>query len=632
MALIKYVEFGGTDPNTGEKRVQLIDNDLIKTASNEIQDYWRELVRKPECFYLHVIAMSAGEYWGPNKRSDWYGEDNLKKYHHQFVTQAKVYKHHINKPDSPSYGRVLYSFYNDNMHRVELILEVDKENAQEYVDKINNGEDIFVSMGMRVPKDECSVCGNIATKLDEYCIHGKMMKNQILEGNELVYRINHAPYNLFDISLVTRPADPVAWALEKAASANTNMDFSTTTRVLDEDVYNTEILIKEAVDKVADMIKKVDTPILNAATGLDNNIKKLKTLSTPIKFPQRDYYELKQLNIDPAIALSAAFMGVTHLSLNELAYYIGKLVLRKLFNRQIHKLMCRHFPLGVSLAKADPIMGVKFIPHISKQIRIIASNDIDVDDMLDKLNIHIEDSRDRLNIIKEGGLNETANFYKHPEDYVTSVTYKDLHMMPNTGVVEFVNKHNPSDKYLVSVRDINNLITLDRPLQDRFGVQPAAKLAGLLAMLGGAASLLGKGSEASVLGIPAMIIGGLLLSKAKPSDETIKPNKHFFIEKKSSDINILEKLAALPTLPLVGVGIPTLLAGDYLYNKKRAESDPSAINNMGDTHYKLFRAGEHVVNNPLLSIGASIGALGVGKGLTKSVMGKFKPKKKRRFF
>ena len=236
MALIKYLEFGGTDVNTGEKRVTLIDNALIKTASNEIQEYWKDLVRKPDCFYLHVIAMSAGEYWGPNRRADWYGEENLKKYHELFVTQAKVYKHHINRPDSPSYGRVLYSYYNDNMHRVELILEVDKKNSQEYVDKIRKGEDIFVSMGMRVPRDECSICGNIASRLDDYCEHGKYMKNKVLADDRLVYRINHAPYNLFDISLVTRPADPVAWAMEKAAS-DTPCDSSDTVAVFDEDTF-----------------------------------------------------------------------------------------------------------------------------------------------------------------------------------------------------------------------------------------------------------------------------------------------------------------------------------------------------------------------------------------------------------
>lgn len=620
MALIKYVEFGGTDPNTGEKRVQLIDNDLIKTASNEIQDYWRELVRKPECFYLHVIAMSAGEYWGPNKRSDWYGEENLKKYHHQFVTQAKVYKHHINKPDSPSYGRVLYSFYNDNMHRVELILEVDKENAQEYVDKINNGEDIFVSMGMRVPKDECSVCGNIATKLSEYCVHGKNMRNQILANNELVYRINHAPYNLFDISLVTRPADPVAWAMEKAASDGTQVDYSDTVRVLDEDVYNAELLLKEAVDKVADLIKKVDAPVLDSKTPLDNNINKLKSMHTPIKFPSMSYDELEDLHLHPGVALLSAFMGKVHLSIDELAYYIGMLTLGKMFNKYKHQFLCDNVSAALSISKREPLDSLRFIKHIGESL---TSPDIDIDEEIQRLTPHISNTEDSILIIKEGGLIDHPNFRKHPEDYTTDVSYKELMAMPNMAMIEVFNKKDPSDKILTSVRDIKDNLILSKPLYD-YSLQPISKTIGLMSMFGGALSLLGGDTKAQVLSVPTMIIGALLMRKSTPSDDPVELSRHAYIEKSASDGGVVNKISKLPTVPLLGMGIPTLLAGDYIYNKFRAQRDPNVINNMSNLSYNLYRAGEQVTNNPLLSIGTGIGVAAFGKGVGTELLKKIR--------
>ena len=648
MALIKYLEFGGTDVNTGEKRVTLIDNALIKTASNEIQEYWKDLVRKPDCFYLHVIAMSAGEYWGPNRRADWYGEENLKKYHELFVTQAKVYKHHINRPDSPSYGRVLYSYYNDNMHRVELILEVDKKNSQEYVDKIRKGEDIFVSMGMRVPRDECSICGNIASRLDDYCEHGKYMKNKVLADDRLVYRINHAPYNLFDISLVTRPADPVAWAMEKAAS-DTPCDSSDTVAVFDEDTFVTRNMLKTAVDKFADLIKEVELDTIEADTNdidatdnssnysnisLDDNnvddkiklrvfIKRNKALPVPLNLPSLSYTDMEGLNINPAVPLLCALMGKVHLSLNELAYYIGKLYLKKMFNEHLQHHMVKNISIGVHNLQNNPSnILTSLIPVIEEFLKIDKDGGTtELDRNIHKLSKHIENTKSINTMLKHAGiLSEKTTPFNTPE------LYEVRHNGNNKNVVELINKNDPVDMYLARKNDAHILTNgIDTSADSKF-----VKMTGAITTLAGIASILTGKTEKALIGVPAVVIGGLLMAKGTFEEDKEDTRSFSFIEKKAnaidSKVEHITKLAAL--VPILGLGIPTALAADYMYTKYRAQKDPNYAQELGTNDYRLYNAGQFVNQHPFLATTATLAGLGTVAGMGKAIKNKFIRRKK----
>lgn len=661
MALIKYLEFGGTDYNTGEKRVTLLDNQLIKTASNEIQDYWNDLVRKPDCFYLHVIAMSAGEYWGPNRRADWYGEENLKKYHELFVTQAKVYKHHINKPDSPSYGRVLYSYYNDNMHRVELILEVDKKGSQEYVDKIKRGEDIYVSMGMRVPKDECSVCGNIATRLDEYCEHGKHMKNKILDDDRLVYRINHAPYNLFDISLVTRPADPVAWAMEKAASYNSNIDASDTIAVYDDDTFNTMNLLKVAVDKFADLIKEVElSPIDSDANDEDDDnediieddddikqkyLKKLKGISTedgsptitklhifirnnrmlpePIKFPSMSFSELDNLGITPSVPIISALLDKVHLSLDELAYYIGKIYLGRLFTKKMRDYMLCNIPYGVHRLQEDPMRVITSLIPIATNFSKIASDD-ELEGELTKLASHTKNTYETMYMLKFAGLVTQSSPYTHPQDYESRFTLNGR----INNIVELVNKNDPSDVYIARTKD-SHMYSNPKDLDDS-AKGNETKLLGAITTLAGVTALLTGKSEKALLGVPAVVIGGLMLAKSSYNEDKKYNISDFqFIEKKSNLPTSLYKISSLKSVvPAIGIGAPAALAADYMYMDHRVKRNPDVMNTLSERDKQLYVAGEHVSKHPMLATTATLGGMGITAGALGSLIKRKPPTRK----
>ena len=163
--------------------------------------------------YALVNALSAGEFFGPNRNGDYFPEESLKQYHKTFEALGHVYRHHVNKDPNISMGKVLFSHYNNSMHRVELILELDDARAKDVLEKLREGALPAVSMGCRVPWDECSICGNRAKTRNEYCDDLLKHMNQILPDGRRVYAKNLSP-KFFDISVVLIPAEKTAGFLK----------------------------------------------------------------------------------------------------------------------------------------------------------------------------------------------------------------------------------------------------------------------------------------------------------------------------------------------------------------------------------------------------------------------------------
>jgi len=173
--------------------------------------------------YLLVNALGAGEYWGSNVNGDYFPERALmhKGASHGYKTfevYAHVYKHHVNKDPARAMGSVKVAAYNPEMHRVELLLEIDNEKGKDLIDKVASGEFPDWSMGCRVPYDVCSICGNEAKKVAEYCPDLKQNMNKIAQDGRRHYAINTLP-KFFDISEVIIGADKTAKTLKKVASA-----------------------------------------------------------------------------------------------------------------------------------------------------------------------------------------------------------------------------------------------------------------------------------------------------------------------------------------------------------------------------------------------------------------------------
>lgn len=218
----KKFSLGSVVEETGEARIKLANFDELREQGSDIASFISTFKPDPGYVYLHVIAMGAGEYYGCNINGDYFPEKDLIERHHTFVTNAKVFKEHDNKPTSPSYGHVVFSWYNPKMHRVELILAIDKVRGKEFIDRQARGEQLEVSMGCKVREDVCSICGNKARKRSDYCEHILRDKRKIYPDGRQPYMINYNP-TFFDISVVRRRADKIAYVLEKVASQDTTV-------------------------------------------------------------------------------------------------------------------------------------------------------------------------------------------------------------------------------------------------------------------------------------------------------------------------------------------------------------------------------------------------------------------------
>ena len=265
--MYKVIDLGCDFPQTGEPRVRLLDSGLVKTASTEIQDFWAQLTPSDSCAYLWVIGVSAVEYYGCNRNGDAFLESELKRTHHHFTDTAHIFLHHVNRDPNKSIGKPIFSWYNDDMHRVELILEIRKgaEGADAIVDKIRRGEQLYVSMGCSVEVDRCSICGHESKTRAQYCDHLRYNMKKILPDGRQVFAYNPNP-KFFDISIVRKPADPTAFALDKIASYNEGGDYcqkTITSAELGEQAIDL-MQKRAAISKLSDIFKSIDAVVADS--------------------------------------------------------------------------------------------------------------------------------------------------------------------------------------------------------------------------------------------------------------------------------------------------------------------------------------------------------------------------------
>lgn len=200
----------------------------VKVAS-EALDYVKAVKPQPGRTIILVLAMTAGEFYGPNRNGDAWSERPLQvgntkitedqvlpAHYKSFETDANIYKHHVNKDPAKSIGDVLKAFYNWPMHRVELLLSLDNSRAEDIIERIERDEFPAVSMGCKVKYDVCSICGHKAPNRRAYCDHAKFRLGDLLPNGKKVFVWNPSP-RFFDISMVRRPADRLGFMMKKVA-------------------------------------------------------------------------------------------------------------------------------------------------------------------------------------------------------------------------------------------------------------------------------------------------------------------------------------------------------------------------------------------------------------------------------
>ena len=234
--MYKLVTFAGYDQHSGP-HIFPIESDVERTIGHikmarplppVIENHIRTATPTPGWTQLLIDAMGAGEYYGSNVNGDYFPEVALQHpgadYGYQtFMHYAYPFKHHVNKDPARAYGeKVTLSGYDPHMHRVLLIVRVNDSKCQDILQDLANGRYWDVSMGCRVPWDECSICKNRARNRGEYCAHLRYQMNKILQDGRRVCAYNWLP-KFFDISFVTIGAEKASHVLKKVAGIVPNV-------------------------------------------------------------------------------------------------------------------------------------------------------------------------------------------------------------------------------------------------------------------------------------------------------------------------------------------------------------------------------------------------------------------------
>lgn len=293
---------------------------LEKTAaSSEIQSFLSALDPKPGHTYLHIVAMSASEYTGSNRNHDFFPEENLKKYYKTFETNpAHIFRHHINKDPSKSYGKVIFASYNDGMHRVELIGECPDDLIEDVNSRIKAGDHPATSMACKTPYDVCSICGNKARSRAEYCTHLKNELGRLYPDGRRVMAMNVAPLSFHDQSIVVRPADPTSSVLQKVAYAQTVLGSAELAEL--EGLTEDGLHKKAKFVKLSELIKEINDGCFVAGAG--KNIDEILGSSLPKDLPLSLVNHLHHFEL-PEVLGSFADLGISP-SLEFLAELIGR--------------------------------------------------------------------------------------------------------------------------------------------------------------------------------------------------------------------------------------------------------------------------------------------------------------------
>lgn len=289
---------------------------MVKSAAadSRITKFAAEIKPDPGKIYVHILAMGAGEYFGANRNADYFPEENLIKYHQTFSSSpAHIFKHHINKNPAIAIGQVVFSIYNERMHRVEIIAWIDKEKGYDVVEKIERGELPATSMACHTPYDTCSICGNQARSRQEYCVHLKNELGKLSPSGVKTMAINDGPLKFFDMSIVFRPADVTSSVMQKVAS-----EVSYSTPVLGSAEAATLAGLQEKtaqLRKLSELIKEVEGVVDSSSPTLHGILSKTKDPSDDILGLLAQYdmhhvlHALSELGISPSIGYFAKLIG-----------------------------------------------------------------------------------------------------------------------------------------------------------------------------------------------------------------------------------------------------------------------------------------------------------------------------------
>lgn len=603
--MYKIIDLGHTFEETGEPRVRFMDSTLVKTASNAIQDYWDKITDTDKYAYVWVIGVSAYEYYGPNNNGDAFNEDVLKKYMHTFLDHAHIFLHHVNKDPKRSLGKPVFVHYNEDMHRVELVLAIDRNNilAQETLKKLKDpNHQLFVSMGANVPYDECSLCGHRATNRASYCNHLKYNMKKILPNGKQIFAFNPEP-KFFDISIVNKPADPTAFALDKVASAENYMPMSFYTEKLAED-YQHKIA---ALDKLSDIIKQVEGTPVEGKDDKGSFPISFKD-NPPIDYPAADFDDLEECGASPGGIIRVVLSQGAIPSFGETVYAAGKHHFGESLTKGLVSQILEALPGAISMLRREPEGIESFASPVFNDFNPEDLRDINV------IRVLVPKAKQRVVLIKQAGLiaEQDRDKYIGPDDALrdTFLGFGSQH------VSQYGPRH--SSQYTVQNDKGQEFVADRRAVNQAKGAHGVPE---------GAKKLLGSVLAAAAIGAlfsepdltKKMVMSGVLGASSVPllrsgkgkqdMVETVDgyeiPISTLFHEKKASLKGHLGTIA--------GMSVPAALGLDYYYTRKvQYPGHPDPRQEMGFLKRTKDKAGEAVKNSPFTALVA--GGIGGAAG------------------
>jgi hypothetical protein len=271
---------------------------------------------------IHVNALMASEWASANRKGDCFSEQTCKDWHHHFVDDGKVYIYHRNNDPDNNFGKVASSCYNDNMHRVELLLVANgnKKSAKknkghvvpdEFLSKLEKNAAVPFSMGTHIDYDVCMICGNKSRTIAEYCTedncvnpktgeyhpgckHG-MMK---VAADGTIQCVDNVGPRFFDISFVAVPADRTAYGY-RASYLEKNKESKTASF---NDLVPEDYLAISATDAVPQSYR-------SEMTGMLQKLAHLEQKYTDLDHPDRTLgYGLYVLDDDIVLGKKLASM------------------------------------------------------------------------------------------------------------------------------------------------------------------------------------------------------------------------------------------------------------------------------------------------------------------------------------
>jgi hypothetical protein len=294
---------------------------LIKQASDSrIQEYISQITPEEDKIYVHILAMGAGEVYGANRNADYFPESNLIQCHKTFETSpAHIFRNHVNKNPAIAIGKVVFSIYNQRMHRVEVIAWIDKNKAPDVVERIERGDFPSTSMACKTAYDVCSICGNEAHTRQDYCSHLNTELGKIYPDGRKVVSLNVAPLKFFDMSIVVRPADVTSSVLQKVAS---EQPFSVDPIIGSAEAAAEEGLLEEGISKQAtlrklsEFIKEIDGGVvIDSSDSAEHLLAKIqdpdhKIIDTLVNFKLTEVLNtMGELGISPSLHFLAELIG-----------------------------------------------------------------------------------------------------------------------------------------------------------------------------------------------------------------------------------------------------------------------------------------------------------------------------------